>query len=126
MTDLVGRTLDRLAESLPGQVSTPGDASYGAATAIWSNRSGACSAPSSTARRPMTYSRPFAPSATAVFRCRSAAEFPDEHRGFLPDDRCLVPLTVLLWATFALWLLVYLVAAVVEATKTRALGAAAP
>jgi FAD/FMN-containing dehydrogenase len=36
MTDLVGRTLDRLAVSLPGQVSTPGDASYGAATAIWS------------------------------------------------------------------------------------------
>jgi FAD/FMN-containing dehydrogenase len=31
MTDLVGRTLDRLAVSLPGQVSTPGDASYGAA-----------------------------------------------------------------------------------------------
>jgi hypothetical protein len=36
MTDLVGRTLDRLAVSLPSQVSTPGDASYGAATAIWS------------------------------------------------------------------------------------------
>jgi hypothetical protein len=37
------------------------------------------------------------------------------YRGFLPGDRCLVPLTVLLWATLALWLLVYLVAAVVEA-----------
>jgi FAD/FMN-containing dehydrogenase len=36
MTDLVGRTLDRLAVSLPGQVSTPGDAGYAAATAIWS------------------------------------------------------------------------------------------
>ena len=36
MTDLVGRTLDRLAVSLLGQVSTLGDASYGAATAIWS------------------------------------------------------------------------------------------
>jgi hypothetical protein len=37
------------------------------------------------------------------------------YRGFLPDDRCLVPLTVLLSATLALWLLVYLVAAVAEA-----------
>jgi hypothetical protein len=36
MTDLVGRTLDRLATSLPGQVSTPGDAGYAATTAIWS------------------------------------------------------------------------------------------
>jgi hypothetical protein len=36
MTDLVGKTLDRLAASLPGQVSTPGDAGYAAATAIWS------------------------------------------------------------------------------------------
>ena len=36
MTDLVGRTLDRLAASLPGQVSSPSDAGYTAATAIWS------------------------------------------------------------------------------------------
>jgi FAD/FMN-containing dehydrogenase len=36
MTDLVGRTLDRLAASLPGRVSTPGDDGYAAATAIWS------------------------------------------------------------------------------------------
>jgi FAD/FMN-containing dehydrogenase len=36
MTDLVRRTLDRLAVSLPGQVSTPGDAGYVAATATWS------------------------------------------------------------------------------------------
>jgi hypothetical protein len=36
MTDLVGRTLDRLAASLPGQVSSPSDAGYAAATAIWS------------------------------------------------------------------------------------------
>jgi FAD/FMN-containing dehydrogenase len=36
MTDLVGRTLDRLAARLPGQVSTPGDDGYAAATAIWS------------------------------------------------------------------------------------------
>ena len=37
------------------------------------------------------------------------------YRGYLPDDRSLVPLTVLLSATLALWLLVYLVAAVAEA-----------
>ena len=36
MTDLVGRTLDRLAARLPGLVSTPGDDGYAAATAIWS------------------------------------------------------------------------------------------
>jgi FAD/FMN-containing dehydrogenase len=36
MTDLVGRTLDRLAASLPARVSTPGDDGYAAATAIWS------------------------------------------------------------------------------------------
>ena len=44
------------------------------------------------------------------------------YRGFLPDDRCLVPLTVLLWATLALWLLVYLVAAVVEAQQEAGAG----
>jgi hypothetical protein len=44
------------------------------------------------------------------------------YRGFLPDDRCLVPLTVLLWATLALWLLVYLVAAVVEAHQDAGAG----
>ena len=32
------------------------------------------------------------------------------YRGYLPDDRSLVPLTVLLSTTLALWLLVYLVA----------------
>ena len=37
------------------------------------------------------------------------------YRGYLPDDRSLVPLTVLLSTTLALWLLVYLVVAVVEA-----------
>jgi FAD/FMN-containing dehydrogenase len=36
MADLVGRTLDGLAARLPGQVSTPGDDGYAAATAIWS------------------------------------------------------------------------------------------
>jgi hypothetical protein len=35
MTDLVGKTLDRLAASLPGQVSTAGDDGYAAATATW-------------------------------------------------------------------------------------------
>jgi hypothetical protein len=44
------------------------------------------------------------------------------YRGFLPDDRCLVPLTVLLGATLALWLLVYLVAAVVEAHQDAGAG----
>ena len=36
------------------------------------------------------------------------------YRGYLPDDRSLVPLTVLLSTTLALWLLVYLVAGVAE------------
>ena len=39
------------------------------------------------------------------------------YRGYLPDDRSLVPLTVLLSMTLALWLLVYLVAGVVEADQ---------
>ena len=36
------------------------------------------------------------------------------YRGCLPDDRSLVPLTVLLSTTLALWLLVYVVVAVAE------------
>jgi hypothetical protein len=36
MTNLVGRTLYRLGERLPGRVSTPGEDWYAAATAIWS------------------------------------------------------------------------------------------
>jgi FAD/FMN-containing dehydrogenase len=36
MTNLVGRTLYRLGERLPGRVSTPGENGYAAATAIWS------------------------------------------------------------------------------------------
>jgi hypothetical protein len=36
------------------------------------------------------------------------------YRGYLPDDRSQVPLTVLLSTTLALWLLVYLVAAMAE------------
>jgi hypothetical protein len=42
------------------------------------------------------------------------------YRGYLPDDRSLVPLTVLLSTTLALWLLVYLVAKVAEAHHERA------
>ena len=37
------------------------------------------------------------------------------YRGYLPDDRSLVPLTAVLSTTLALWLLVYLVVAVAEA-----------
>ena len=37
------------------------------------------------------------------------------YRVYLPDDRSLVPLTVLLSTTLALWLLVYLVVCVAEA-----------
>jgi hypothetical protein len=37
------------------------------------------------------------------------------YRGYLPDDRSLIPLTALLSTTLALWLLVYLVAAMAEA-----------
>jgi FAD/FMN-containing dehydrogenase len=36
MTNLVGRTLHRLGERLPGRLFTPGDDGYAAATAIWS------------------------------------------------------------------------------------------
>ena len=35
MTNLVGRTLYRLGERLPGRLSTPGDPGYADATAIW-------------------------------------------------------------------------------------------
>ena len=45
-------TLDRLAARLPGQVSTPSDDGYAAATAIWSKPAGACRTPSFTPRRP--------------------------------------------------------------------------
>jgi hypothetical protein len=42
------------------------------------------------------------------------------YRGYLPDDRSLFPLTVLLSMTVALWLLVYLVAAMAEAHQDAA------
>jgi hypothetical protein len=42
--------------------------------------------------------------------------------GHLPDDRSLVPLTVLLSTTLALWLLVYLVVAVADPHQDAAAG----
>ena len=44
------------------------------------------------------------------------------YRGYLPDDRSLVPLTVLLSTTLGLWLLVYLVAAVADPHEDAAAG----
>jgi hypothetical protein len=44
------------------------------------------------------------------------------YRGYLPDDRSLAPLTVLLSTTLALWLLVYLVAANAEARQDAGAG----
>jgi hypothetical protein len=44
------------------------------------------------------------------------------YRGCLPDDRSLVPLTVLLSTTLALWLLVYLVVAVAEDHQDSGVG----
>jgi hypothetical protein len=44
------------------------------------------------------------------------------YRGYLPDDRSLVPLTVLLSTTLALWLLVYLVVAVAEDHQDSGVG----
>ena len=44
------------------------------------------------------------------------------YRGYLPDDCSLVPLTVLLSTTLALWLLVYLVAAVAEPRQDAGAG----
>ena len=40
MTDLIGRTLRRLGEQLPGRVSRPGDDGFAVATAIWSKQVG--------------------------------------------------------------------------------------
>jgi hypothetical protein len=39
------------------------------------------------------------------------------YRGHLPEDRCLLPVTVLLSTTVALWLLVYLVGVVADAAQ---------
>jgi hypothetical protein len=92
MTNLVERTLYRLGERLPGRVSRPGEVRYAAATAIWS--------------------KPVGRIPRAVVHCQTADD--GFYRGYLPDDRSQVPLTVLLSTTLALWLLVYLVAAMAE------------
>ena len=44
------------------------------------------------------------------------------YRGYLPDDRSLIPLTVLLSMTLALWLLVYLVVALADPHQDAAAG----
>ena len=41
------------------------------------------------------------------------------YRGYLTDERSLVPLTIVLVSVVALWLLVYLVATVAEVTASR-------
>jgi hypothetical protein len=49
------------------------------------------------------------------------------YRGYLPnDDRSLVPLTVLLSSTLALWLLIYVVTAVAEVRQNAPAWYAAP
>jgi hypothetical protein len=47
------------------------------------------------------------------------------YRGYLTDERSLVPLTIVLATVVALWLLVYLVAAVAEAHQGAGAGRAA-
>jgi hypothetical protein len=47
------------------------------------------------------------------------------YRGYLPDDRSLLPLTVLLSMAVALWLLVYLVGVVADAQGAGAARVAA-
>ena len=54
MTNLVGRTLYRLGERLPGRVSTPAMTATPPRRPFGQNRLGACRAPSSTARRATT------------------------------------------------------------------------
>ena len=47
------------------------------------------------------------------------------YRGYLTDERSLVPLTIVLATVVAVWLLVYLVAAVAEAHQEAGAGHAA-
>ena len=47
------------------------------------------------------------------------------YRGYLPDDRSLIPLTIVLATVVTLWLLVYLVAAAAEAHQDARAGRAA-
>ncbi len=118
MTDAVGRTLDRLA----ARVSTLGNDGDAAATAIWSK---------SVGRMPR-----------AVVHCQTGGQRLTErsdrgipmngiekqaafYRGYLTDERSLVPLTIVLATVVALWLLVYLLAAVAEAPQDAGAGCAA-
>jgi hypothetical protein len=48
------------------------------------------------------------------------------YRGYLTDERSLVPLTIVLASVVALWLLVYLVAAVAEVRQDAGAWRAAP
>jgi hypothetical protein len=48
------------------------------------------------------------------------------YRGYLPHERSLAPLTIMLTSVVALWLIVYLVAAVAVCAMTQALGAPPP
>ncbi len=48
------------------------------------------------------------------------------YRGYLTDERSLVPLTIILASVVALWLFVYLVAAVAEVRQDEGAWRAAP
>ena len=48
------------------------------------------------------------------------------YRGYLTDERSLVPLTIVLMSVVALWLLIYLVATVAEVRQDAGAGRAAP
>jgi FAD/FMN-containing dehydrogenase len=71
MTDLIGRTLNRLGQQLQGRLSTPGDDRYGAAVAIWA--------------------KPVGPAPRAVAHCRT----PEDVQLALRAARdCDLPLSV--------------------------------
>ena len=74
MTNLVGRTLYRLGERLPGRVSTPSDHGYAAATAIWSKPVGRMPRAVVHCQTGDDLRLAFAPPAIAVFRCPCASE----------------------------------------------------
>lgn len=48
------------------------------------------------------------------------------YRGYLTDERSLVPLTIVLMSVVALWLLIYLVATVAEVRQDAGAWRAAP
>jgi FAD/FMN-containing dehydrogenase len=71
MTDLIGRTLNRLGQQLQGRLSTPGDDRYAAAVAIWA--------------------KPVGPAPRAVAHCRT----PEDVQLALRAARdCDLPLSV--------------------------------